>query len=469
MKRIILLPGLTVLIALAAIMTLTGLLAEMALAAEKIDATRNETVDDDHPYEPVTHLKGPEGVTFAGGWRLSGDIRTGWVEYDYQNSPNRPDPDTNKGHLDSHGYYLIPKISLTSPEFKGLQAKITGAAVTDFGINDEKFESRTFAFGDDRRSYAILQEAYLSYTAGAHQFVAGAKEISTPMVDADDWYLLANSFQAAYYVNRSLENILMAVGYFYKMAGPWDSGSDGDNFRSMSDASFVDERDKDNADDSGIIAAAFQYSDETHNLQIWEYYAQDLYNTLFLQYDYTGTLGGLKYDAGVQFINFYEVGELKDHDYTEIDYSIVSFRLDGKCPCGFDFSTGASFYTDGPGTAETLGAWGGYPYFANGMIFHFFEAGSMRNADSYKVQLGYDLAGLGVEGLWIGGRFTYFDLDPGYSRTADGRPQDDMSMVGIRLSYKHPSGLYFTGTFETVDLDNEPNTKALRLIGGIKF
>ncbi len=428
----------------------------------------NEAEQSDHVHEPVQHRE-PEGLNFFKGWKFSGDIRTGWVSYDYGNSPDNPRSGINKGHLDSHGYYLIPKVSLSTPEFYGFSAKVTGAAVTDFGVNHEKWETRTFAFGDNGDPYAILQEAYVAYRNGGNEVVAGAREISTPMVDADDWYLLSNTFQAAYYVNRMLDNLTVALGYFYKMAGPWDSGSDGANYRSMSDASFVAPEDKENAHDSGIFTAAFRFKNESHDLQVWEYYATDLYNTLFMQYDFRHRYGVLKYNAGLQFINFKEVGDLSHNDYSEIDYSIFSLKLDGELDFGLDFATGMSFYTNGPGTAETLGAWGGYPYFANGMIFHFFDAGSLRNANSYKAQMGFNFSGLGLDGLWLGMRFTWFDLDPDYSHTVSGQPQDSMSMTGVRLSYKNPRGFYFTGTYETVALDHEKNISALRLIGGFTF
>ena len=126
-----------------------------------------------------------------------------------------------------------------------------------------------------------MQEAHLTYDEGDHKFLIGAEELATPMIDADDWYLLSNSFQLAYYANRSFENILLPGGYFYKMAGPWDSGADGTTYNSMAEASFVGARDKENAGDSGVITGVFQYSDETHNLQLWEYYATDLYSTFF--------------------------------------------------------------------------------------------------------------------------------------------------------------------------------------------
>jgi hypothetical protein len=435
-------------------------------AAESLVTT--DVPDADHAYETVTHTdEKKDGYVLGDGWKVTGDMRVGYVNYDYSNSPKNPDPDINRGHLDSKGIYFIPKLSITSPTYNGFSFKITGGGVTDFGINDEIYESRTFAFGDGN-SYAILQEAYVRYENSGHIFLAGNYELSTPMVDADDWYLFANTFQGAYYKNTTIENIAFAGGYIYKMAGVWDGGATNPHrFHSMADQSYVDQRDKDNAGDAGMWAGMFKYEKDEHNFQIWDYYAVDLYNTLFAQYDYTGKFDNGNYTAGAQLINFQDVG---GNTYTPIDYSIYSLRFDGQFDNGFDFSTGAAFYTDGPGAGATLGAWGGYPYLANGMIFHFFEAGDLRNANSYKAQLGYDFGNQGVEGLWVGARYTYFDLDPNYSiSSSTGIGQDTQQNYGLRVSYSDPSGIYFTGTYEYVDLDEQPEISALRLIGGYKF
>ncbi len=435
-------------------------------AAESL--VSSDVPDADHTYETVTHTdEKKDGYVLGDGWKVTGDMRVGYVNYDYSNSPKNPDPDINKGHLDSKGIYFIPKVSITSPNYNGFTFKITGGGVTDFGINDEIYESRTFGFGDGR-SYAILQEAYVTYENRGHTFLAGNYELSTPMVDADDWYLFANTFQGAYYKNTTIENIAFAGGYIYKMAGVWDGGAtNAHRFHSMADQSYVDQRDKDNAGDAGMWAGMFKYEKDEHNLQIWDYYAVDLYNTLFAQYDYAGAFDGGNYTAGGQLINFKEVGA---NTYTPIDYSIYSLRFDGKFDNGFDFSTGAAFYTDGPGAGATLGAWGGYPYLANGMIFHFFEAGDLTNANSYKAQVGYDFVNQGVEGLWVGARYTYFDLDPSYSiSSSTGEGQDTQQNYGLRVSYNDPSGIYFTGTYEYVDLDEQPEISAFRLIGGYKF
>ena len=435
-------------------------------------AILDNVTSSNYAYEPIQQTSNPKGFDFS-GWKFAGDLRGGYVRYDYDNPPSNPSDTINKGHIDSHGFYIIPKLSILTPNYNGFSAKITVAGATDFGINDFEDESRNFVFDpNERKSFAILQEAYISYENSGHQFLAGAKEIVTPMIDADDWYMLANSFQGAYYKNSTIKNITFAFGYFYKMAGVWDSGANGTQWHSMSDASFVDSDYKKIGGDEGVWSGFVQYSDEHHNLQLWEYYMNDYYNTFFAQYDYSNKTDSFSYDAGLQLIDFYGVGELKDYyelKNKEIDYYILSARYNAKFNNGFDVSLGASFYSDGGGTGDTLGAWGGHPYFANGMIFHFFEAGSLRNANSYKLQVGYDISKLGVDGLWVGARYTYFDLDSEYSHSLDHNAQDDMSLIGLKLSYNSKAGYYFNATYEYVDLDYEPHTYALRLIGGYKF
>ena len=103
------------------------------------------------------------------------------------------------------------------------------------------------------------------------------------------------------------------------------------------------------------------------------------------------------------------------------------------------------------------------------MIFHFFEAGSLRNAASYKIQGSYDFAGIGIDNLSLLLRYTYFDLDSEYSFASNGEAQDSMKLMGLSMSYSFLDGGYFTMKYEHADLDEEPNSFALRLIGGYRF
>ncbi len=412
-----------------------------------------------------------QGIDIGSGWLFLGDLRTGYVNYNY-NNPNG-DAATNKGHKDSQGFYVVPKLSIQTPSLGGFYAKVTGAGATDFGLNNPEKESRNFVFdANDLESYAILQEAFLAYKApdDKQSAIIGRNELYTPMIDTDDWYMLGNSFEVATYTNRFIPDWMFTGGYLHKMAGVWDSGANGTKFNSMSDASSVAAADKERADDNGVGYLAAQFDNGTHNAQIWGYHAPDLYNILFAQYDLTDkSSGGFAYDLGVQFIGFKENGELADHDTTNIDYGIYSARFDGSFENGLGFATGIAKYTDGEGQGATLGAWGGYPYFANGMIFHFFEAGSLQNASSYKLQAGYNIPLSETDKLNMAVRYTYFDLDPEYSISSSNQPQESMHLIGAQVSYDFAEGGYMSVKYEHHDTDGEPGTSAIRLIGGYRF
>lgn len=402
------------------------------------------------------------------GFTLSGDERAGWVSYDYGN-PNG-DPAINKGHKDSEGFYVVPKLSLQTPDHNRFNAKITVAGATDFGLNDEGKQSRNYVFDPvDNESFAILQEIYLEYDTAKHNALIGRNEIITPMIDFDDYYMLGNSFEIIKYTNKDFTpGADLHLGYFNKMAGVWDSGANGTEFNYMSTASFVPQINKDEAGDKGVYYIAAEFNGKKHHGQLWEYYAQDLYNMIFAQYNLKTGSKKYNYDFGLQFIDWSQVGKLKA-SATEIDYSLYSVKYDGNMENGFSFATGLSKYSDGAGQGETLGAWGGYPYFANGMIFHFFEAGSLQNTTSYKIQGGYDLTKVGFNNAVFKIRYTFYDLDPTYSISSTGVPQDDMEMIGLQLNYSFMKTGYFNATFERHNIEKENPTDAIRLIGGYKF
>lgn len=284
-------------------------------------------------------------VKSADRWKISGDICLGYVNFDYDNPPLGR-PNIHQGNVDSKGMYIVPKISLLKPTYIGFSAKVTGAGITDFGINNPDYESGTLVYGAKHESFSILQEAYIQYENTGHKVLVGREEIDTPMISNDDWYFLANSFELGYYQNSNLDNITLSLGYVNKMSGVWDSGAEGTEFHFMSDASFVSALDKNNADDSGVSFLAFEYDNEIHSFSAWNYYAYDLYNTFFSQYDYANSLEIFSYEATLQYIDFQEVGELKKNNFTKIDYYIVSAQFYVELTNGFDFSTAVSKFSD---------------------------------------------------------------------------------------------------------------------------
>jgi len=399
---------------------------------------------------------------FGDGWSVTGDIRAGYVKYDY-NNPN-----------DSKGFYTTPRVSINTPVASGFSAKVTGGFATDFGLNDENEQNKNFVFdASDPKSFAILQEAYLRYSNKGNEVTIGREEIDTPMISNDDYYLaIPDSFEVAYYTNTMFEDMMFTAGYVHKMAGVWDSGSaenGGTNFSSMSEASFVSRADKRAADDAGAGYLGFVFDNGTHKAQAWGYRFIDLYDVFFSQYDYTNKVGGFSYDAGLQFINFAETGKLESNNFTTINYNITSAKFAGAFDNGLDFNLAAMKFSDGQGTGSTVAAFGGYPFFAMGNIVHWFNAGSFQNAANYQVSAGYDLSKVGAEGLGVNLKYVYSDLDSDYSKASDGQGQDYQKTYDLSLSYAHASGTYLNMQYQYADIEHEDGIHGFRLIGGYKF
>jgi len=401
---------------------------------------------------------------FGDGWSVTGDIRAGYVKYDYNNANN------------SEGFYTTPRVSINTPEAGGFSAKVTGGFATDFGINDEDKQSKNFVFNaPDPKTFAILQEAYVKYETEGNVAKIGREEIDTPMISNDNYYLsLPDSYEVAHYTNTMIENTTFTAGYVHKMAGVWDSAAGsgsttegqkgGTAFYSMSEASFVSRADKTAADDAGAAYLGYTYSDDTHKGQLWGYSFFDLYNVIFAQYDFMQKVGGFSYDFGLQYIDFKETGKLASNNFSSISHNIASAKFAGAFDNGLNFNLAAMKFSDGPGQGSTIAAFGGYPFFAMGNIVHWFNAGSFQNAANYQIAAGYDLSKAGVDGLRVDLKHVYTDLDATYSLG-----QDFQKTYDLALSYADASGTYVNLQYQIADIDTLDKITGFRLIGGYKF
>ena len=400
-------------------------------------------------------------LAYATDWESSSDFRMGYVEYDYANPPSK----TSSGRIDSRGVYLSSKTSILTPKYQNFSLKATVAGVTDFGINNSEYETRNYVFDNgDKSSFAIFQEFFISYLDETNNLTIGRQEIVTPLVESDDYYFIANSFDAINYINSSVNNFSFHLGYFYQMSGVWDSGANGTEFHSMSDSSFVDKKDKVNANNSGVVYGAVEYTDKNQRFKVWDYYTTDLYNMLFLEYIYSNSNSNFSYNLGFQIVNYKEVGALASNNYTNIDYSIFSIKFDGDLNSDLSFSTAVTKYTNGEGQGATLGAWGGFPTYSYGLAHSFFNMGSLQNSMVSKIHISYDLESIGLTNTSLSYRYTNYALDSVHSNS-----EDYMILNGIKLSYSSSNGGYFKAIYEDRDLDNADGAFAVRIIGGYKF
>ncbi len=86
------------------------LISTTLCASDKPDASEQGTLSQDHTDEPVFYAGDAIQIGVL-KWKAKGDMRAGWVQYDYNNPPvynttpyKSGDPAINKGHTDSKGF-----------------------------------------------------------------------------------------------------------------------------------------------------------------------------------------------------------------------------------------------------------------------------------------------------------------------------------------------------------------------------
>jgi len=163
---------------------------------------------------------------------VSGDMRMTYVDYNYDNGffPN------------SNAAVISGKLSAKTQKYNGLYAKASFTTVQ--GINHDKNKqgmsyifSETWAGVND--SFSLLEESYIGYENDLLHLKLGRQEINTPYIDADDYFVTPNSFEALTLQVRPSSQVVLDAGHVTKMSGTWDASYDGSDFHSMSRQAWI--------------------------------------------------------------------------------------------------------------------------------------------------------------------------------------------------------------------------------------
>ncbi|MDO8455050.1 MAG: hypothetical protein Q7S59_10810, partial [Sulfurimonas sp.] len=101
----------------------------------------------------------------------------------------------DKGFPDAEALATSLKLKYTKEIFENLEVGIAFGTIQDLGIGDKSKRDMAYIFNKDRESFTILQQAYLKYKYSKSHIRAGRIEVETPLVSADDYFILASSYQ----------------------------------------------------------------------------------------------------------------------------------------------------------------------------------------------------------------------------------------------------------------------------------
>ena len=411
------------------------------------------------------------GISFASEdlVEFDGDLRAVYVEHKYDNNffPN------------SRAGAVSAKLSLTTKEWNNLYAKISLTALK--GLNhDKNKQAMTYIFAKTwegkHNSFALLEEAYIGYKNDFASLKIGRQEMATPYIDSDDYFITPNSFEAITLQLKPLKNTSVDLGYVSKMSGTWDSSFDGGNFHSMSRQPWIHYsngvRDTYPVDEvynivgkRGISYLGMSYTQENHKVQLWDFYAHEMFNTIMAQYDYSNEY----FDFAIQYSTKRDVGKLKDNPTYRVHYDVYGAKIGSEIVKNWNLTAAYTGVSDDD-SLHFFGSWGGFPEFASGMMVSYFET-YLRDTNIYSLTSKHYLDSI-LKGLEIKLKYAYYDLNSNYTvNVGKGSINGEkyMNTYGVQAFYQYNKNLSVKIAYAGRELESNNQSRILRSVLKYKF
>jgi hypothetical protein len=345
--------------------------------------------------------------------KASGQIRLFYITRD--RSGTIGDTQTDRSAFAGGGHLKFE----TAP-VEGLSFGAAYYSTSPLGFDDDTPDKvNPSLYGEDKKGYAILGEAYIKYQTGNTTLTYGRQKLNTPLAGADDARMLPNLFEAAVVSNTDLEKTTLILAHVTKFqAGTFSNQYGGGALGVSSGYSLVNSesgRFMDmgqyavGKDSDGVTVGAVIYKGiENVSLQLWDYYAHDILNAVYAQADVKWQCllsDSVKPFAAVQLINESDIG---DKFIGKVDSTYYALKAGAKY--GVLSAYAAYSETDSAKDAAINGGvitpWGGMPAFTQGMVTrHMFFA----DTSAWKVAGSYNFKNSGVN-LSTALYYTEFDV-----------------------------------------------------------
>ncbi len=298
------------------------------------------------------------------------------------------------------------------------------ALYTSHSITDPDDDDFNDEMTSSDQHYDLLAEAYVDYTMQGLSLRVGRQLIDTPFADSDDIRMTPHTFEAV------VGNYNMGAGF--NLTTGWMSRWQGVDAGYPKDAGFDDMvRGSD-----GTFMLGVTYGSEKLEANIWYYNVVDVVNAFYADVSAPISLGdNVSLTLGAQI-------SLQSDDTDTRTLAEIGAEMEGSL-YGImvelavnNFTIGAAWdHVDMDKGEALFGGWGGGPFFTNidTLVANEFAAG--QDADSYTLSLGYDLAGLGVDGVNIGYTFGRYEggADP-LDTSADAEVEEHNFTVEYAIS-----------------------------------
>jgi hypothetical protein len=406
----------------------------------------------------------------------------------------------------------------------------TGLTKEDYKTRDGYSQMAQGLHGDDMEDYATLGEAYVSYRLSNTDLTYGRQEFKTPMTE-NAVTIIPNLFEGTVATIKEIPDFTVTAAHITKMqygtraatdaaligdiayaitsgagygfvspvngtTGAVTPGFGKTSFQDMSEATFGRTAGVSGAprmDTSGVTAIGIDYKKGNLQARIWDYYAHEMYNTIYADTEYKLNAGAAKVSLGAQILKQNDIADFTSSTGATALKSLVPISFPGKgvlyrtkisddgqidamvwglqAKASIDswaFNAAFTDSTDG----HVINAWGGDPLYTGSI---FTRNNYRADTSAYKVGGEYDFSTLGIKGLKFSINHAEYDSNV-QTYTAlgvkSGMREEKSSETDYMLHYVVPSvkGLWFRLFHVERDNDTrEYEQSHTRLIANLSF
>ena len=414
----------------------------------------------------------------------------------------------------------------------------TGLTKWDYKTRDGYSQVAQGLHGDDMNDYTTLGEAYASYRFSNTDIAYGRQEFQTPMTQ-NAVTIIPNLFEGTVAKIKELPDFTLTAAHITKMQfgtraatdaaligdgtyaiisgagfgfvspvvatnGTITPGMGKESFQDMGEATFGRTgtgglSGPARMDTSGVTSLGIEYKKGNLEARVWDYYAHEMYNTVYADAEYKINAGPAKVSLGAQILtqsdlsdfatsaggNFLKTEREVTHpnrtklyktklsEDGQIDATV--YGLQAKAGIGdWNFNVAYTDSNDG----HVINAWGGDPLYTSTI---FTRNNYRADTSAYKVGGEYDFGSLGIKGLKFSINHAEYDSNVKTTATSlngttyiagAGSHTEKSSETDYMLFYAVPSvkGLWFRLFHVQRDNDTRNYDQAhTRLIANLSF
>lgn len=281
---------------------------------------------------------------------------------------------------------------------------------------DDADRGGTGVLPQNQEGYAVLGEAYLQLRLGNTLGRVYRQELHTPWINTYDFRLVPVTYEALSVQNKDLPHTTITAAYVTGIKG-WTNTS----FQSMSEAAGFS-----GTDEPVILAGGVFAPGEDLTVQLWDFWAQEYMNTMYMEAKYSWHLGhDLKLTPALQFTKQQDVGDA-------IGGSFNTYAWGAQAALDWRGATFYLVYTSVDDAFPIQQPWANYQGFTAMVEQNNFQAGM----DTWMVALDWKLDEWGLKGLQLSGYYS-----DARSPNTGAYASPDQTETDIILRYRFPGAL----------------------------